>query len=126
MANQYLKPVIAIPSALEITAITNSYPMVVTTTLNSDQVNTYIVGQLVRLNIPYTYGMFQANGLNGTILALSGSDFSLDIDSSQFDSFYVPSSDEQPASLAPSGSRNLTYSNLTNDVPFQSLNNIGN
>lgn len=89
--------------------------------------NTYIPGQVVRLFVPYTYGMFQANGLQGKILEVSGSNISLDIDSRLFDSFAVPASNaEQPASMAPAGSRNLQYNNTTNDVAFQSLNNIGN
>lgn len=127
MPNQYLPPVIAIPSALEITAITQSNQMVVTTTMNSDQVNTYIVGQLVKLNVPYSYGMFQANGLFGTIVAVNAPQLTLNINSSMFDPFVVPASTAtQPASLAPAGSRNLQYNNGTDLVPFQSLNNIGN
>lgn len=126
-ANQYLPPVIQIPSALEITDITRSYPMVVTTSANSDQVNTYIQGQAVRLTVPITYGMFQANGLTPVILSVSSNLLTLDVDSRLFDAFVIPSPNPiQPASLAPSGSRNLQYDNTTGQVPFQSLNNIGN
>ncbi len=127
-ANMYLPGVIAIPSSMNITAITNDYPMVVTVIVNPiTESNTYIPGQLVRLTVPRTYGMFQANGLVGQILAINNLDFSLNIDSRQFDIFSVPSGNkEQPASLAPSGSRNLEYNNSTSKVPFQSLNNIGN
>lgn len=128
MANQYLKPVIAIPSALLITAITQSLPMVVTVAIGNTttEANTYIVGMAVRLLVPYTYGMFQANNLVGTITNITGSDFTLNLNSSQFDPFVIPSSGEQPATLAPFGSRNLQYNNSTDLVPFQSLNNIGN
>lgn len=128
-ANTYLPGVIQIPSALTITAITQAYPMVVTTSTNDlTEANTYIAGQVVRLNIPYSYKMFQADGLQGQILLVSGNDLTLDIDSRQFDPFVVPSSASasQPATLAPSGSRNLQYNNSTGQVPFQSLNNIGN
>jgi len=102
--------------------------MVVTVTVNPvTESNSYISGQLVRLNIPYSYGMFQANGLTGKIITVNGSDLSLDINSTQFDLFVVPgSTEEAPASLAPSGSRNLQFNNNTDLVPFQSLNNIGN
>lgn len=121
-SNVYLPPVIQIPSALEITAITQANPMVITTSANTDQINNYIVGQLVRLTVPQTYGMYQANGLIGQITLVNGSNFTLNIDSSGFDPFVVPSGNvQQPASLAPSGSRNL----LT-PTPFQSYNNIGN
>ena len=127
-SNVYLPGTIQIPSSLNITSITNSYPMVVTAIINPvTEANTYIVGQVVRLTVPPTYGMFQANGLQGQILAISGLQFSLDIDSSQFDVFSMPSGNaEQPASLAPSGSRNLEFNNSTAQVPFQSLNNINN
>jgi len=93
----------------------------------STEANTYIVGMAVRLFVPYTYKMFQANNLVGTILAIDDVDFALDLDSSTFDPFVVPSGNvEQPATISPNGSRNLEYNNNTNKVPFQSLNNIGN
>lgn len=127
-ANEYLPGTIQIPSSMDITAITQSFPMVVTAVLNSvTESNTYIIGQLVRLTIPRSYGMWQANKIVGQIVAISGLNFSLDIDSRLFDAFVVPSGNiEQPASLAPSGSRNLQFSNLTGQVGFQSLNNLGN
>lgn len=128
-ANEYLQGVIQIPSSLVITAITQAYPMVVTVTVNTEtESNTYIEGQLVKLTVPITYGMFQANGLVGRVISNSGANITLDLDSRLFDIFSVPVTGAlQPASLAPSGSRNLQYSNGTNTaVPFQSLNNIGN
>lgn len=111
-----------------ITAITNSYPMVVSTVVDPvTQANTYQVNQLVKLFIPYSYGMFQANGLSGVILNVIGNDLYLDIDSTNFDVFAIPAdSSLQPATLSPAGSRNLAFNNTTNRVPFQSLNNIGN
>ena len=129
MVNQYLKPNITIPSSLNITAITQSSPMVVTAEIANPttEVNTYIVGMAVRLMVPKSYGMYQANNLVGTIIALNGLVFTLNIDSSQFDPFVIPSgTGETPASLAPSGSRNLQYNNNTNAVPFQAYDNIGN
>jgi len=127
MPNQYLKGTIQIPSALLITDITKAYPMVVTFTVPPAGANTYIAGQLVRLNIPYTWGMLQANGLTGKVLGVNSTTMALDIDSTNFDAFvYLPNSVESPASLAPAGSRNLEYSNFTDQVPFQSLNNQGN
>lgn len=130
MPNAYLPGVIAIPSSLLITGITRAYPMVVSVEIGNEatEANTYIVGMLVKLTVPRRYGMFQANGLQGEIIAISGSDFSLKLDSSRFDVFTIPSGIkiEQPASIAPAGSRNLQYNNSTLKVPFQSLNNIGN
>ncbi len=127
-ANEYLPGVIQIPSSINIISITNAYPMVATISVDPvTEANTYISGQVVRLTVPYSYGMFQADGLLGKILDVSGSNLSLDIDSRQFDIFSIPASNQpQPASIAPSGSRNLEYSNNTNQLGFQSLNNIGN
>lgn len=129
MPNQYLPPVIQIPSSLLITSISQSSPMVIGVSVQNSttEANTYIVGMAVRLMVPVTYGMYQANNLVGTIIEIDGSNFSLNLDSSQFDAFVVPSGNvEQPATIAPFGSRNLQYSNSTDQVPFQSLNNIGN
>ena len=129
MANQYLPPVIQIPSSLLITSISQSSPMIIGVSIQNPttEANTYIVGMAVRLMVPNTYGMYQANNLVGTIKAINGSNFTLNLDSSSFDPFVVPSGNvEQPATIAPNGSRNLQYNNSTDQVPFQSLNNIGN
>lgn len=127
MANQYLRGVIQIPSSLLITNITQSFPMVISFTVPSTGSNTYIPGQLVRLIVPKTWGMFQANGLTGKILTVGSSTMALNIDSTFFDVFVNGSSSaETPASLAPAGSQNLEFNNQTNQIPFQSLNNIGN
>jgi len=128
MPNIYLPGTIAIPSSLDITAITRALQMVVTCVVNSvTESNTYIPGMLVRLTVPNSYGMYQANNLTGQIVFVSGLNFTLNIDSSQFDPFIVPPiTAQQPASMSPAGSRNLTYGNSTQNVGFQSLNNQGN
>ncbi len=127
MANQYLPGVIQIPSSLLITSMSQSYPMVLGFTVPSTAQNTYIPNQLVRLTVPKTWGMYQANGLTVKILSVGASTMILDLDSTNFDTFINgSSSSETPASLSPAGSRNLEFSNTTNDVPFQSFNNIGN
>jgi hypothetical protein len=129
MVNQYLKPVILIPSSLAITSISQSSPMIVGVLIQTPttEANTYIVGMCVRLFVPQTYRMFQANNLTGTITDITGSNFTLNIDSSQFDAFVIPSGNvEQPATIAPNGSRNYEYNNNSRLVPFQNLNNQGN
>ena len=129
MPNQYLVPVIQIPSSLLVTAITQSSPMVITVQIGNEttEANTYIVGMAVRLFVPISYGMYQANNLVGTIIGINGSNFTLNLDSSLFDAFIIPSGlAVTPASISPAGSRNLEYNNFTDFVPFQSLNNIGN
>lgn len=127
MPNQYLPGVTQIPSALLITDITRAYPMVVTFVVPSTGYNSYHLGQVVRLTVPRTWGMWQANGLTGRIMSIGASTMVLNIDSTYFDVFVDgTASSETPASLAPAGSQNLEYDNTTDLVPFQSLNNIGN
>ena len=127
MTNQYLPPVIQTPSMLLIIGITRSLPMVITFTIPQSGVNTYLIGQAVKLTVPQTWGMFQANGLTGRIVQIGSSTMALNIDSTLFDAFiYAPNSAETPASLAPSGSQNVEFNNLTMFLPFQSFNNIGN
>jgi hypothetical protein len=126
-ANAYLAPTIQIPSSLEIIAITRAKPSVLTVVVDTVlQANTYREGQQVRLTIPYGYGMQQANGRVVKILGVSGSDITVDMDSTLYDAFSVPASGQKPASLAPAGSVNLQFSNTSGNDPFQSLNDIGN
>jgi hypothetical protein len=128
-ANYYLPGVVTIPSALQITSISQSSPMIMDTTYDPvTSSNTYIPGMVVKLVVPKSYGMFQANGLFGKILNVIGSIFTLALDSSNFDPFVVPGATaEQPASIVPSGSNNTQYDNTTvYNLPFKSLNNIGN
>lgn len=125
-ANTYLPPVITTPSALEITDISQSFPMVVTTAMNSDQANVYILNMVVDLTVPYTWGMWQANRLKGIIVDVTDNIISLAIDSRQFDAFSNPN-DGTVSTLSPSGSNNLIYNNNTaNHAPFRSLTNNGN
>lgn len=129
MPNTYLPGTITIPSSLLIVGATKSFPMVITVSVgNAAESNSYVVGMAIKLTIPKSYGMFQADGLVGSILGISGFDFSINIDSRLFDSFILPSGNVvSPASICPNGSRNLRYTNGTSlRVPFQSLNNIGN
>lgn len=124
-ANVYLPPSPVVPGMLLIEDISNSYPMVITIT---DSIyNTYVVGMLVTLAVPASYGMFQANNRTGQIVAINGDDFSVNIDSRGFDVFTPPSPGlpppSKPASLAPGGSRNI-YNTAVE--PFHSLSNQGN
>lgn len=119
--NVYLPPSPVIPPFLVISAITKSNNAVVTVSTS----NQYIVGQVIYFNVPFTYGMFQINGLTGLILGVDATNliFTTDINSSQFDTFSVPLSGEMPATLAPAGARN-EYNTL--NVPFHSQGNTGN
>jgi len=126
-SDYYLAPVIFIPSTLIITAISQSYPMNVTCTVPVTGANTYIPGQVVIFKIPYLYGMQQLNNMQGQITLINGLVFTININSSNFDSFSVPSGNvTEPASMVPAGSRNLEFNNSTNSIAFQPLNNVGN
>lgn len=121
-ANQYLAPSPVVPGFLLITAITQTYPMVVTIT--NSIYNTYTVGQLVKLNIPPQYGMQQANQKVGQITDITGTNFSLNINALGFDAFAAPNPSSlptptQPATLAPAGIGNGYYNTQTE--PFHSL-----
>ncbi len=123
--NTYLPPTKVIPGFLLISNISRAVQMVVSFVDSVE--NTYIVGQNVYLSVPASYKMFQANGLTGQITNINGTDFTLNINSTQFDTFVAPPTGaEQPATLSPAGSTNLQFDNNTNKVGFQSLNNVGN
>lgn len=122
-ANTYLPPSPVVPLSALIANISNSNPMVITVE-DSPTSNVYIPGQLVYLTVPVGYGMYQANGLTVQIIAVDGDNFTVALDSTQFDPFVTPLYGVQPASLAPAGARN-TYNFTT--LPFRSLNGmVGN
>lgn len=100
--------------------------MIITTSTNSDQSNTYIAGQNIKLIIPSTWGMQQANNKTATIVSVNTNQLSVNLDSTLFDAFSNPNDGTGPASLAPSGSKNIQYNNQTGPVAFQSYSNQGN
>lgn len=125
-ANTFLPPVLCVPGRLLISAITQTFPMVVTI-VDSD-LNTYAAGMNVHFTIPNTYKMFQLDQRTGTILLIDNLDFHIDIDARNFDAFVAPNpmdfpTPAQPASMASAGSQNIY--NVT-VAPFRSLNNEGN
>lgn len=79
-----------------ILTITNSDPMVITTTYNGliAQDHNYLSGLIVRLYIPKGFGMEQAHQLQGIITVINATQFSLPVNSTTFDPFVVPP--EQP------------------------------
>jgi hypothetical protein len=74
------------PSMRLIAAITNANPAVVTTTINHQ----YITGTIVRLDIPPSFGMQQANQLTGTIIVTGNTTFTINIDTTQFAPYIAP------------------------------------
>lgn len=70
-----------------IEAITNAYPMVVTTVEDHG----YTAGMKVRFLIPTQFGMTQLNGINAQVLVASGDSLTIDLDSTSFSQFSYPS-----------------------------------
>lgn len=122
--NTFLPPSPVVPQQLIITAITNSFPCQIT--VQSLLLSTYIPDQLIRLDIPFDYGMFQADALTVKIISVIGLVFTVELDSTGFDPFVLPSGGfmtPRPASLSPAGSRNIYNTTV---VPFRSFSNAGN
>lgn len=51
----------------------------------------YVIGMLVRFLIPTGFGMLELNGLRGQVIGLTSNTLSIDIDSSNFNTFQYPS-----------------------------------
>lgn len=71
----------------DILAITNSYPMIVTTVLNHG----YVAGMDVTFQIPTQFGMVELNGKNVQVLSITDDTLTIDLDSSNFSVFSYPS-----------------------------------
>lgn len=87
MAGAALRNPIFKPAMREIDSITQAINALVTTTF----AHGYLSGEYVRLYIPLIYGMQQANQKFGKITVASDTSFTIDIDTSKYDAFIVPS-----------------------------------
>lgn len=99
-----------------IEAITNGFPAQVTTTF----AHQYLDGLIVRLYIPEGFGMQQANQLTGAITVTGDTTFLIDIDTTNFDSFIIPSISAGTSytcpQVVPTGEINSTLKNATQNV----------
>jgi len=103
------------PAMRIIAGITNASPAVVTTSFDHN----YITGLIVRLYIPLGYGISQLDKYEGPITVLSDTTFSLDVDSTEFDTYTTPSAfplDRQYAQVVPTGEINSTLAAATDNV----------
>lgn len=75
------------PAMRQIAAVTNANPAVVTTTF----AHNYKTGTIIRLDITHGHGMAQANQQFGPIMILSPTSFTIGIDTTQYDTFFIPS-----------------------------------
>lgn len=96
------------PSIAFISSITNANPMVVTTRSN----HTFEVGLDVRFIIPHSYGMQQLNKKHGTITAITDDTFTINMDSSLFDTFAVNPQELQPAQVIPVGTLGTAHKTI--------------
>jgi hypothetical protein len=111
-----------------ILSITQDENALVTTTF--DGVNpgnhNYSTGLIARLYVPDGFGMTQANQLEGIVTKINDTQFTITIDTSNFDAFVVPSyqpgSFGTPAQVVPVGeiSSILTQAtqNVLNGIPY--------
>lgn len=105
-----------------ILSITQAENAVITTTYDgiSPANHNYGDGLIVRIVIPYGFGMEQINKKLGTVTVINDTQFSIAIDSTNFDPFVVPAYNPghfgTPAVVVPVGQRN--------DILTQSTENI--
>lgn len=103
------------PAMRIVSNITNDYPAVVTTTINHN----YKTGAIVRLYVPNGYGMIQANKLYASIIVLTDTTFSINLDTTLFSAFTTPITfpeDTQYSQCVPLGEVNSTLNSSTKNV----------
>lgn len=118
-----------LPEYLFITGISQASQAVLTVSTLHD----YVAGMKIRIDIPYSYGMQEMNGLTGTIVAVGAYTITVDINSSGFTPFAFPASAVSAAiprfaTLAPSGQK-AYYDTVTatqygynlTEAPFRSV-----
>jgi hypothetical protein len=111
------------PDRSSITNITQAIPAVVTTS----KPHGLFTGNVVRLNVPKTYGMFQLNNIAVQVSVLTNTTFAcyyslpppVPVDSRNYPAFVTPTNPGFVSSVIPIGS-GITPQN---NVPWQSQNN---
>jgi hypothetical protein len=74
------------PAVRDIAAITNTLIVSITTTF----AHSYLSGLIVRIRIPFNFGMQGLNDQIGSILVTGPTTFTMPIDTTQFDPFVIP------------------------------------
>ncbi len=127
--NYYAQPSPVFQRAMRnILSITQDENALVTTTF--DGVNpgnhNYSTGLIARLYVPDGFGMVQANELQGIVTKINDTQFTIAIDTTNFDAFVVPAYQPggfgTPAHVVPVGEVNsiLTQAtqNVLNGIPY--------
>lgn len=112
LATQY--PVFK-PAMRIISNITNDAPALITTTF----AHGYADGIIVRIIMPLGYGMQQINQLSGSIVVVSDTTFTIDINTTHFSPYSVPETVKQYPQVVPFGEDNYTvYQAYRNVLPY--------
>ena len=110
------------PAYRDILTITQASPALITTTF--DGVNPgnhqYQTGLIVRIYVSYGWGMQQINHLEGPITVVNDTQFTIPIDTSNFDPLVVPSANPHglytPPQVVPVGEVNELLTESTQNV----------
>lgn len=118
-SNPAIEPQYYQPSRFEISGIT----LGATTTITTTAATNYVIGQLVRISIPFPYRCFQLNGQQGYVLSLpTSTSVEVAINSTDYDSFDAnPSSSTTPPQITAIGDVNsgqVNSSGRANNVTY--------
>ncbi len=111
-----------------ILSITNDENALVTTTFDgvNPGAHQYGTGLIARLYVPDGFGMTQVNELQGIVTVVNDTQFTIDVDTTNFDVFVVPNFQPgafgTPAQVVPIGEINSILTESTQNV----LNTIQN
>lgn len=111
-------PILAVPTPIfqpamrVITNITNSNPVVITTSFD----NQYVTGLVVRLYVPQGYGITLLNHVEAPITVLTNTTFSMPIDTINMPAYITPAGAEQFAQVVPTGEINSILYAATRNI----------
>lgn len=103
------------PAMRVIAGITNSFPVIITTTINHQYKN----GLTVRIDIPPGFGMEQLNQQFGEIIVTGNTTFTMAIDTTNYTPFVLPTGFPpayQDAQVVPIAEDNALLNSATNNV----------
>lgn len=106
------------PAMRVIAAITNAFPVSITTTFNHQ----YTSGLIIRIDIPNGLGMEQLNQQYAPILVTGDTTFTMPIDSTFYTPFMVPTQNSgyQDAQSVPIGEiSSIIYAATQNVLPYK-------
>ena len=100
------------PAMRIITNITNSNPVVITTSFD----NQFVTGLIIRLYVPQGYGITKLNHVEAPILVLTNTTFSMPIDTINMAPYITPPAAEQFPQAVPTGEINSILYAATRNI----------